>query len=145
LNPFIIYVESVANTTPVSIGHLANRCPAGGSSRRRHRDGLLLFPRLPEGGVDVGVVIDEGVGLGAPAVPFTLGALKQRKMTCKMIGHYDNTGITCYNFPHNDITYLVKLGFSSDGNFWQTGKQSSGLTYEQTAMQYSGSNFQQSN
>ncbi len=40
---------------------------------------------------------------------------------------------------------LVKLGFSLNGNFWQTDKQYSGLTSEQTALQSSGSNFQQSN
>jgi len=38
---------------------------------------------------------------------------------------------------------LVKLGFSSDGNFWQTDKQSSSLTSEQTDTQSSGSKFQQ--
>ncbi len=39
----------------------------------------------------------------------------------------------------------MKLRFSSDGNFWQTDKQSSGLTSEWTASQFSGSNFQWSN
>jgi len=40
---------------------------------------------------------------------------------------------------------FVLLDFSSDSNFWLTDKQSSGLTYEQTALQSSGSNFQCSN
>ena len=29
------------------------------------------------------------------------------------------------------------MGFSSDGNFWRTDKQSSGLTFERTASQSS--------
>ncbi len=40
---------------------------------------------------------------------------------------------------------FVQLGYSCDGNFWQSDKQSSGLTFEQTDMQSSGSNFQRSN
>jgi hypothetical protein len=40
---------------------------------------------------------------------------------------------------------LVKLVFSSAGDFWQTDGQSGGLTSEQTDRQSSGSNFQQSN
>jgi hypothetical protein len=39
----------------------------------------------------------------------------------------------------------VKLRFSSVDNFWQTDKQSSGLTFEQTDLQSSGSKIQHSN
>ena len=40
-------------------------------------DRLLLLPTLPEGVVDVGVVVDEGVGVAACSAAVRLGALQE--------------------------------------------------------------------
>ncbi len=62
-----------------------------------------------------------------------------------MVGDSDKPTVGNYKRTPYPLRILVQLGFSCDGNFWQTDKQSSGLTFEQTDTQPSGSKFQQSN
>ena len=73
-------VERHDGAVAVLVGALGEGGVAPGArrlARRRRCDGFLLLPRLAEGVVDVGVVVDEGVRVAAGAAAVRLCALEE--------------------------------------------------------------------
>lgn len=63
------------------------RCRRGGGRRLMQR--FLPLPRLAEGVVDIGVVVDKGVGIWAAAVLLTLCSLKKKTFFANSNNQYD--------------------------------------------------------